>query len=243
MHSLWTAPTAWPSTLPVVWMVIPSWAAQSITVLSAYCNHCQNDPGAVGDGLLSGTGGECQEPCTTGASCILHWDTFPAIYHPMKGPATWEEIPGRTFSTETGVDGFMEAASWQELQGPGKSRTKMRVSELPSDCTRQHWSISCGYTVLHGNWLYPLRSVNEKSKERLEEVLWRMSVIWARPVESLLVMTEFDMLKLMICKIFAKSEKVHVLQSEATASSLVASFITCTSSNFLLIHFSPSIIF
>lgn len=62
-------------------------------------------------------------------------------------------------------------------------------------------------------------------------------------MESLLVMTEFDMLKLMICKIFAKSEKVHVLQSEATASSLVASFITCTSSNFLLIHFSPSIIF
>lgn len=71
----------------------------------------------------------------------------------------------------------MEAASQQQLQGPGKSRRKMRVSELPSDCTRQHWFINCGYAVLHGNWLYPLRSVNQKSEERMEEVLRRMSVI------------------------------------------------------------------
>lgn len=62
-------------------------------------------------------------------------------------------------------------------------------------------------------------------------------------MESQLVLTEFDMLKLMICKIFAKNEKVHVLQSEAIARSLDTSFITCTLSNFLLIHFSSSIFF
>jgi len=62
-------------------------------------------------------------------------------------------------------------------------------------------------------------------------------------VESFLVLTEFDMLKLMICKIFAKGGKGHVLQLEDTASSLETSFITCMSSNFLLIHFSSSIIF
>lgn len=43
-------------------------------------------------------------------------------------------------------------------------------------------------------------------------------------MESVLVLTELDMLKLMICKIFAKSEKVRVLQSEATAGPLDGSF-------------------
>lgn len=57
------------------------------------------------------------------------------------------------------------------------------------------------------------------------------------------VLTEFDMLNLMICKIFAKSEKVRVLQSETAAGSLDISIITCTLSNFVLIHFSSSIVY
>lgn len=121
----------------------------------------------------------------------------------------------------------MEAASQQQLQDPGKR----------SDCTRQQWFINCGYAVLHHNWLYPLHSAKEKSKTRMEEVIWRMSVIWEWLVDSPLL-TEFIILKLMICKIFAKCEKVHVWQSEATASSLDTSCITCTLSNFLLISFS-----
>lgn len=187
--SLCAGPTAWPSTLPVVWMVIPSrgtpWAAPSIAVLSAHCNCCQKAPGAEAGGSFSGAGGKCQEPHTAGASCICHWDTFPIIYHPMhKGWATGRECLAECFWEKRGINGFMETTSWQQLKVPGKSRRKMRMSELPSDCTRQHWFINCGWTVLHGNWLYPLHSVNKKVEE-----LWRMSMIWELPVDSLLVLT------------------------------------------------------
>ena len=169
--------------------------------------------------------------------------SLPSTIPCTKAQQCGRECLGEHFQEKWGADGFVDTASWQPLQGLGKSRRKMRVSELPSDCPGQHWLINCGYTVLRDNWLYPLHSVSEKWEEKMEEVLQRMSVIWEWPVESFLVLTEFDMLKLMICKIFAKGGKGHVLQLEDTASSLETSFITCMSSNFLLIHFSSSIIF
>lgn len=146
--SLCAAPTAWPSTVSVVWMAIPSWvtpwAAQSTVVLFVQCNCCQNAPGAEAGASLSGAGWQCQEPHMAGASGSLCWDTFPTVYHPMhKGSATWKEVPGTTFEETRGVDGFIEATNWQQLQVQSKSRRKMRIREIPSDCTRQHLFRNC----------------------------------------------------------------------------------------------------
>lgn len=92
-------------------------------------------------------------------------------------------------------------------------------------------------------WLYPLRSANKKSEGGMKEVLWRMSLVWDWPVESPLVLREFDMLKADDLQDLYRKLKVHMLQSKATASALDISFIICTLSNFLLIHFFSSVIF